>query len=180
MVIPATRSAWASPTPALISRQVALELRLGPRREIEPGKLGCTSALGNPRQIARISEVTSQSQQKLASLMVCQAKHYSSWWEAVMPAQGSWWFGQKQWRPPSSQLQPKPTGYILQPMKTGSTIPKGCSCEKSSVHPHHILLMPSDSRRSLEIFLKTVAYIKLRLSPGIWLPVNNTLTRFGS
>ncbi len=122
MVIPATRSTWASPTPALISRQVALEILLGPRRGIEPGKPGCMFTSGNPRQIARISEVTSQSQQKLASLMVCQAKHYSSWWEAVRPAQGSWWFGQKHWRPLSSQLQPKPTGSVLQPMKTGSTL----------------------------------------------------------
>lgn len=151
MVIPATRSTWASPTPALISRQVALEFRLGPRQEIEPGKLGCTSASGNPRQIARISEVTSQSQQKLASLMVCQAKHYSSWWEAVMPAQGSWWFGQKQWRPLSSQLQPKPTGSILQPMKTGCTLP-----QRKFLWKTIILLMPSDSRRSLVISLKTI------------------------
>lgn len=114
------------PTPALISRQVALELRLGLKQGTEPGKPGCTSASGNPRQIARISEVTSQSQQKLASLMVCQAKHYSSWWEAVMPAQGSWWFGQKRRRPLSSQLQPKPTASILQSYKDRSLTKRNC------------------------------------------------------
>lgn len=40
----------------------------------------------NPRQIAQISEVTSQSQQKLTSLIVCQAKRYSSWSWLAMPA----------------------------------------------------------------------------------------------
>lgn len=170
MVIPATRSTWASPTPVLISRQVALEFRLGPRQEIEPGKLGCTSALGNPRQIARISEVTSQSQQKLASLMVCQAKHYSSWWEAVMPAQGSWWFGQKQWRPLSSQLQPKPTGFILQPMKTGCTLPQRKFLWKTIIYT-------ADAFR----FQKILGNIlQMRLSPGTWLPVENILAKFRS
>lgn len=166
MVILATRSTWASPTPALISRQVALELRLGLNQGIEPGKPGCTSASGNPRQIARISEVTSQSQQKLASLMVCQAKHYSSWWEAVMPAQGSWWFGQKQRRPLSSQLQPKPTASILQSYKDHF-----CTFEKKEVQLMTYLLQNcfcGDLERRCTFWKgKTIISNKTRLTPAL-------------